>query len=97
VQVYLIRILCFCSTHRMRGIVAFYVTYLLCLVLGIVCVVLVAFWNYTYRGGFAWDGSAKQFNWHPVFMVTGMVVLFGNGTFDWVLFWLLFHANVAVI
>ncbi|KAG1958711.1 cytochrome b ascorbate-dependent protein [Pimephales promelas] len=38
----------------------------------------LAFWNYTYRGGFAWDGSAKQFNWHPVFMVTGMVVLFGN-------------------
>ncbi len=43
---------------------------------------LVAHWNYSYRGGFAWDGSIKQFNWHPVFMVTGMVVLYGNGTID---------------
>ncbi len=43
---------------------------------------LVAHWNYSYRGGFAWDGSFKQFNWHPVFMVTGMVVLYGNGTVD---------------
>ncbi|KTG40354.1 hypothetical protein cypCar_00011511 [Cyprinus carpio] len=66
------------STHRMRGIVAFYLTYLLCLILGIICVALVVHWNYSYRGGFAWDGSAKHFNWHPVFMVTGMVVLYGN-------------------
>uniref|UniRef100_A0A8C0Y7U1 Lysosomal membrane ascorbate-dependent ferrireductase CYB561A3 n=1 Tax=Cyprinus carpio carpio TaxID=630221 RepID=A0A8C0Y7U1_CYPCA len=62
----------------MRGIVAFYLTYLLCLILGIICVALVVHWNYSYRGGFAWDGSAKHFNWHPVFMVTGMVVLYGN-------------------
>ncbi|KAL0193559.1 hypothetical protein M9458_011855, partial [Cirrhinus mrigala] len=62
----------------MRGIVAFYLTYLLCLIFGIACVALVAHWNYSYRGGFAWDGSAKQFNWHPVFMVTGMLVLYGN-------------------
>lgn len=62
----------------MRGVVTFYVTYLLCLLLGIACVVLVAHWNYSYRGGFAWDGSIKHFNWHPVLMVTGMVVLYGN-------------------
>ncbi|KAA0717009.1 Cytochrome b ascorbate-dependent protein 3 [Triplophysa tibetana] len=62
----------------MRNIVTFYVTYLMCLFLGITCVVLVSHWNYSYRGGFAWDGSNKHFNWHPVLMVTGMVVLYGN-------------------
>ena len=41
--------------------------------------VFVSFWNAQWRGGFAWDGTGKQFNWHPVFMVTGLVVLYGNG------------------
>ncbi|XP_062873789.1 lysosomal membrane ascorbate-dependent ferrireductase CYB561A3 [Trichomycterus rosablanca] len=56
----------------------FYVAYLLCLVLSLVCVVLVVHWNASYRGGFAWDGQARQFNWHPVLMVIGLVVLYGN-------------------
>ncbi|KAM6965222.1 lysosomal membrane ascorbate-dependent ferrireductase CYB561A3 [Aplochiton taeniatus] len=63
----------------MRSIVSFYVCYLLCLSLGIACVVFVSCWNSQWRGGFAWDGSALQFNWHPVLMVTSLVVLYGNG------------------
>ena len=63
----------------MRSIVSFYFCYLLCLCLGIACVGIVAIWNSQWRGGFAWDGSALQFNWHPVLMVTGLVVLYGNG------------------
>ncbi|KAM9393617.1 lysosomal membrane ascorbate-dependent ferrireductase CYB561A3 isoform 2-T3 [Pholidichthys leucotaenia] len=63
----------------MRSIVVFYAHYLLCLVLGIACVVCVCVWNKQWRGGFAWDGSALEFNWHPVLMVTGLVVLYGNG------------------
>ncbi|KAI4791789.1 hypothetical protein KUCAC02_033799 [Chaenocephalus aceratus] len=35
----------------------------------------MAYW----RGGFAWDGSALQFNWHPVLMVSGLLLLYGNG------------------
>uniref|UniRef100_A0A8D3D6H0 Lysosomal membrane ascorbate-dependent ferrireductase CYB561A3 n=1 Tax=Scophthalmus maximus TaxID=52904 RepID=A0A8D3D6H0_SCOMX len=31
-----------------------------------------------WRGGFAWDGSELQFNWHPVLMVAGLVVVYGN-------------------
>ncbi|MFT7808303.1 Cytochrome b561-like [Arapaima gigas] len=62
----------------MRSVVPFYLTYLLCLVLGILCVVFVSYWNYKWRGGFAWDGTGLQFNWHPVLMVTGLVVLYGN-------------------
>ncbi|XP_034727810.1 cytochrome b ascorbate-dependent protein 3 isoform X1 [Etheostoma cragini] len=64
---------------RMRSIVSFYICYLLCLGLGLACVVCVCLWNSQWRGGFAWDGSALQFNWHPVLMVTGLVVLYGNG------------------
>ncbi|KAL6466018.1 hypothetical protein MHYP_G00261510 [Metynnis hypsauchen] len=62
----------------MKATVAFYSAYLLCLVLSVVCVVLVVHWNASYRGGFAWDHGSKQFNWHPVLMVLGLVVLYGN-------------------
>ncbi|KFQ70995.1 Cytochrome b ascorbate-dependent protein 3, partial [Phaethon lepturus] len=45
--------------------------------LGFVCVAFVSAWCQHWRGGFALDGSAQMFNWHPVLMVTGMVVLYG--------------------
>lgn len=63
----------------MKATVSFYTAYLLCLVLSMVCVVLVIYWNATYREGFSWDGKNTQFNWHPVLMVIGLVVLYGNG------------------
>ncbi|XP_067280675.1 lysosomal membrane ascorbate-dependent ferrireductase CYB561A3 [Pseudorasbora parva] len=46
--------------------------------LGVLCVVFVCLWSGIWRGGFAWDGSFLQFNWHPVLMVTSLVVLYGN-------------------
>ncbi|KAJ3604127.1 hypothetical protein NHX12_028868 [Muraenolepis orangiensis] len=52
---------------------------LLCVCLGVACVVGVCVWNAQWRGGFAWDGSGQQFNWHPVLMVSGLVVLYGYG------------------
>uniref|UniRef100_A0A8B9NYC2 Lysosomal membrane ascorbate-dependent ferrireductase CYB561A3 n=1 Tax=Apteryx owenii TaxID=8824 RepID=A0A8B9NYC2_APTOW len=45
--------------------------------LGVTCVAFVSAWCQQWRGGFAWDGSARMFNWHPVLMVTGLVVLYG--------------------
>lgn len=63
----------------MRAVVSFYACYLLCLALGVACVAAVCSWNSRWRGGFAWDGSALQFNWHPVLMVTGLVVMYGYG------------------
>ncbi|XP_043967000.1 lysosomal membrane ascorbate-dependent ferrireductase CYB561A3 isoform X2 [Gambusia affinis] len=66
-------------TGYMRSTVTFYLCYLLCLALGLACVVCVCVWNSRWRGGFAWDGSGLQFNWHPVLMVTGLVVLYGYG------------------
>ncbi|NWZ52639.1 CYAC3 protein, partial [Haliaeetus albicilla] len=45
--------------------------------LGFICVAFVSAWCQHWRGGFALDGSLQMFNWHPVLMVTGMVVLYG--------------------
>ncbi|XP_061672320.1 lysosomal membrane ascorbate-dependent ferrireductase CYB561A3 isoform X2 [Syngnathoides biaculeatus] len=63
----------------MMSITHFYIWYFLCMGLGLASVVCVCLWNSHWRGGFAWDGSSLQFNWHPVLMVTGMLVLYGNG------------------
>uniref|UniRef100_A0A673J8F8 Lysosomal membrane ascorbate-dependent ferrireductase CYB561A3 n=1 Tax=Sinocyclocheilus rhinocerous TaxID=307959 RepID=A0A673J8F8_9TELE len=59
----------------MRFPVSFYV---LSVWLGFLCVMFVCLWSGIWRGGFAWDGSFLQFNWHPVLMVTSLVVLYGN-------------------
>ncbi|XP_017290378.1 cytochrome b ascorbate-dependent protein 3 isoform X3 [Kryptolebias marmoratus] len=63
----------------MSSVLIFYLSYLLSLALGLACVVCVCVWNSQWRCGFAWDGSALEFNWHPVLMVTGLVVLYGFG------------------
>lgn len=47
-------------------------------VLGLACVVLTGVWMGHYRGGYAWDGSAQEFNVHPLCMVLGMVFLYGD-------------------
>ncbi|XP_061856622.1 lysosomal membrane ascorbate-dependent ferrireductase CYB561A3 [Colius striatus] len=55
--------------------------------LGIVCVAFVGAWCQHWRGGFAWDGSAHMFNWHPLLMVTGLVVLYGAAALVYRLPW----------
>ena len=47
-------------------------------VLGLVAVVLVVYWGAKELGGFAWDGTGLQFNWHPVLMVIAFGFLMGN-------------------
>lgn len=48
-------------------------------ILGLGSVVLIGVWMGHYHGGFAWDGSAYQFNVHPLCMVLGLVFLQGDG------------------
>jgi len=50
-------------------------------ILCVAAVVLIINWGSYYYGGFAWDGSGQMFNWHPVLMIIGLVVLYGNGEF----------------
>ncbi|KAL4630864.1 cytochrome b561 [Arapaima gigas] len=47
-------------------------------VLGLACVVITGVWMGHYRGGYAWDGSAHEFNVHPLCMVLGLVFLYGD-------------------
>ncbi|XP_057675591.1 lysosomal membrane ascorbate-dependent ferrireductase CYB561A3-like [Corythoichthys intestinalis] len=56
---------------------SFYMACGLCVSSGLLCMVLVVLWNWRWRGGFAWDGTEAQFNWHPVLMTGGMLVLYG--------------------
>lgn len=64
---------------RMQSILSFYLCLLLCLSLGLACVVFVCLWSSQWRGSFSWDGSDLEFNWHPVLMTTGLVVMYGYG------------------
>ena len=66
----------------MRSSVSFYLCFVLCVCLGVVCVTGMCVWNTQWRDGFAWDTSGRQFNWHPVLMVSGMVVLYGYGEYS---------------
>lgn len=39
---------------------------------GICCIVMVTCWMVYFHDGLAWDGSKREFNWHPIFMVAGL-------------------------
>ncbi|XP_072028475.1 transmembrane ascorbate-dependent reductase CYB561-like [Amphiura filiformis] len=48
-------------------------------IFAIAILVLLGIWTGVTLGGFAWDGSMKHFNFHPLLMVLGMVILNGDG------------------
>ena len=60
-------------------------------VLALAVVVMVGVWMGSFNGGFAWhDNVYLEFNYHPLFMILGLVFLYGNGTWSCSLFWSLY-------
>lgn len=50
--------------------------------LGVVSVALVSAWCGKYLQGFAWQSNPKiQFNYHPFFMIIGLIFCYGNGKY----------------
>ena len=47
--------------------------------IGFIGFILLVVWLAQYHGGFAWDGSKREFNYHAVFMFLGIVFFYSNG------------------
>ncbi|XP_042550082.1 plasma membrane ascorbate-dependent reductase CYBRD1 [Dipodomys spectabilis] len=62
------------AMDRYRGFLGLLVSALL---VGFLCVLFTLIWVLHYREGLGWDGSALEFNWHPVLAVTGFVFVQG--------------------
>uniref|UniRef100_A0A4W2D8M8 Cytochrome b reductase 1 n=1 Tax=Bos indicus x Bos taurus TaxID=30522 RepID=A0A4W2D8M8_BOBOX len=57
-----------------RGFLALLVSALL---VGFLSVIFTLIWVLHHREGLGWDGTALEFNWHPVLVVTGFVFILG--------------------
>ena len=68
-------------TSSMRSIIVFSLSVGAVIILGMLAVALTGTWTVKYLGGFAWDGTAHEFNYHPLCMVISMVFLYSEGKF----------------
>ena len=59
----------------------FYLSFYTLWLLGLMCIILTIYWMQLWHGGFAWDGTIRMFNYHPVLMVVGLVVLYSAGEY----------------
>lgn len=67
------------SSHlTMRAALLFTLLVILAEILGLVLVALMVVLTSKYFGGYAWDGSEKQFNLHPILMTAGFLFFYGN-------------------
>ncbi|XP_022257060.1 cytochrome b561-like isoform X4 [Limulus polyphemus] len=65
--------------NQQQDLQVFTVGFFLAQLLGVLCVALAGAWSGHYLGGFAWQSvPSLQFNYHPLFMVIGLVFLYGD-------------------
>ena len=68
-------------TSSMRSTIVFSLSVGAVIILGMLAIALTGTWTVKYLGGFAWDGTAHEFNYHPLCMVISMVFLYSEGKF----------------
>ncbi|XP_053209509.1 lysosomal membrane ascorbate-dependent ferrireductase CYB561A3-like isoform X2 [Panonychus citri] len=54
--------------------------------IGILVIVLTILWTNKYLGGYGWAIPSTEFNYHPLFLIIGMVYLYGNSIISYRLF-----------
>ena len=57
----------------------FYAAFIIAELTGIIMVILTGYCFHNYFGGFSFQSPSQAFNYHPVFMMIGMVFLNANG------------------
>lgn len=77
-------------TSSMRSLFVFSLSVGAVIILGMLAVALTGTWIVKYLGGFAWDGTAHEFNYHPLCMVISMVFLYSEAM---IVFRVLSHQN----
>lgn len=61
-----------------RGL--FMLLVILAQVVGVIAVLLMGIWMGNFQGGFGWGyKNEHKFNYHPMFMVTGLIFIYGDG------------------
>ena len=68
-------------TSSMRSLFMFSLSVGAVIILGMLAIALTGTWTVKYLGGFAWDRTAHEFNYHPLCMVISMVFLYSEGKF----------------
>lgn len=62
-----------------RHLVNFRLLYSISHVIGFIIFILIASWVGIHLGGVGWSSNPGiQFNWHPILMTLGMILLYGN-------------------
>ncbi|XP_055966278.1 plasma membrane ascorbate-dependent reductase CYBRD1 [Sorex fumeus] len=61
----------------MDGYYGFLALLVSALLVGFLAVLFTLVWVLHFREGLGWDGTALEFNWHPVLLVTGFVFIQG--------------------
>ena len=51
-------------------------------IFGLLAIIFVSVWISKYLGGVGWSSANIIFNYHPLFMVLGMIFLYGDGKFE---------------